>query len=44
MLCLQRVIAHTPKFAPLFAFCVQFIEGAYLELNLAQGDFSKHCL
>ena len=43
MLRLQCVIARSLKFAPLFAFfCVQFIEGAYLELSLAQGDISKH--
>lgn len=28
-----------PEVWPSLCFCVQFIESAYLELNLAQGDF-----
>lgn len=41
MLCLQAVIARSPKFGStcFFFVCVQFIESAHLELNLAQGVF-----
>lgn len=27
------------KICPLFSFCVQFVEGAHLEISLAWGDF-----